>query len=205
MAKITTLIPKQAFELVRLAVFNILGEELASQFNELGNYDADADVYLERYAPVHDDDCPLVNVTLATGDYDGQTAITAPGTYRYNIDCYVASATTGLTDDKAADRLAMLHLSRLLGICRAILEDAQYIRLGFDTVPFINRRYVEKIAIAQPDPNDTARLVMGRITLVVQVNESVALKAATEYGGTDTITKMHLTDSGYMYNNTITE
>lgn len=202
-AKINIAIPEQAYELVRFRLFEILGEELENQLMEEGNYEADADVYLERIVPFHDEDTSAVNVTLATGDYNGQTAISAPGTYRFNIDVYVNSPTTGTDADKKADRLAMLKLGRLVGICRAIIEDAQYITLGF-APPFISRRYVEKIVIADPNNRDASAMVMGRLIVVVMVNETVALKQGTAFAQMISSIKLYDTDLGYKYQSPLT-
>ena len=198
MSKIFTYIPQQAFELVRLRVFGILGEELANQLNALGNYLADADVYLERFIPFALTDLPAVNVTLATGEYQGQTAITSPGTYRYFIDFYHSAVTTGLEQEQSYDRLAMLNVTRLLGIGRAIIEDARYNTLGF-APPFISRRWIEKIGIAEPNDRDAAGMVKGRIILAVTVNESVPLASAIAWAENFTQLNLADTDAGYMY------
>lgn len=199
MAKIDSKIPQQTFEIVRKRVFDILGDELNGQLMSMGNYEADADVYLERYMPFHEEEVPSVNVTLATGEYNGQTAITSPGTYRYFIDCYQQSATTGPEDEESYDRLAMQRLGRLIGIVRAIIEDARYLKLGFDDIAFIGCRYIEKIMVADPNAQDAAGMVRGRLVLVVQVNESVALKAAAALAGIDSTVQLSDSDAGYVF------
>jgi len=196
MAKIKTIIPAQAFEVVRDKIALILIDELENQVGISYRTELDAKVTVERFIPYNESELPAVNVALAKGDFDNQTTIDSDGTYRYNIDVYHKSK--GKTN-KRGDTLAMINVQALIGVCKAILESPQYITLGFDA-PFIMRRHVENIVIAEPaDKKDTNSIVMGRITFIVRVPENVDVISANLIAGFDTQVKLGLTEKGYIY------
>ncbi len=196
MAKITTIIPAQAFEVVRDKIALILIDEIENQAGISYRKELDAKVTIERFIPYDEADLPAVNVVLARGDFDNQTTIDSDGTYRYNIDIYhKAKSKAG----SRGDTLAMLNLQALLGVCRAILESSQYKTLGFDD-PFIMNRHVENIVIAEPaDKKDTISIVQARITFIVTVPEKVDATSADLIAGFDTQVKLGLTEKGYIY------
>lgn len=196
MSQIIDPISSQAFELVRNRIGEILADELAKQTRITYKPELDATVYIEKFIPFDKIQLPAVNVTLARGEYDNQTAIDSDGTYRYNIDCYHKAPTTS-TD--AGDSLAMFKLQTLIGVCRAILESSKYKTLGF-AAPFIMNRHVENIQIATPaEKKDTTSVVMGRLSFVVRVPEDVDTITPELIAGYDTQVKLGLTDKGYIF------
>ncbi len=196
MAKITTAIPAQAFEVVRDRIAEILIDELENQVAKFYKEELNAKVHIERFIPFDDSELPIVNVGLARGDFDNQTTIDSDGTYRYNIDCYHSAKST---KDVQGDTLANIRLQTLVGACRAILESSQYIRLNFPP-PFIMNRQFENIAIAEPpDKKDTISVVMARLTFTVRVPENVDVTSANLIAGFDTQVKLALTEKGYIY------
>lgn len=201
MARLHYKIQEQAYELIRRRVFAILGAELLNQLQARGNYEADATVFLERFKPINDDECPVVLVQLAKGDYNGQTILHQPGTYRYFIDVYTSAPTEGMLPEDSGDSLSILRLTRLMGICRAILEAPEYVRLGYDTTPVVGRRYIENIIVADPKAQDSANCVMGRLVLVVQVNEDAVLNAGNPLEGVGTTVAIGNSDVGLYYAN----
>ena len=196
MAKITTAIPLQSFEIVRNRIGEILKEEFHNQSVLDGNNkDIDPEVYLERLVPFDKTDLPVINVALATGTLEEHTAKQSNATYTYYIEAYTRAASN---DNNYGDVLAMFKLHRLLGIARAILEDTRYITLGFMN-PFIIRRYVSEIVVGGIGKDELENVVIGRLSLVVQVPEGVALPQPRTMDGFTTQVKLELTDKGYRW------
>ena len=201
MAVIDGIIPAQAFETVRNRIAVILGDELEGQLVLAGDYDNDAEVYVERFVAFDKTELPCINVALDRGSYDGQVQGQSDGTYLFNVDVYHHAKTTGTDNDERGDTLAMLKLSRLMGICRAILENPKYKTLAF-TPPFVINRHVVSIAIANVDNKDAVNAVMGRLVVSVKVPETTEVITPGEIEGMDTTVKLVLTDKGYRYEGT---
>lgn len=197
-AKIDTLIPQQAWEVVRNKIGAILTEELDNQAGNLYNDDADAEVYIERFTKLAVSEDSVISVNLAEGTFDGQTAIDVNGNYTFNVDVFCKAVTTGKDKTAAADHLAMVKLNRLLGICRAILQDARYKTLGF-TAPFVMSRQVTRVQIAAPKSEDEQSHVMGRLQIVVKVPETAGAASGIAADGVDTVVKLVETDLGYKF------
>jgi len=197
MAILNQKIPEQNFELVRDRIGFILADEIAAQALIAPlTPELDATVHLERFVPFDKTDMPCVNVVFASGNYDNQNTITSDGVYKYNIDVYAKSKTIG-TD--GGDKLASIKLHRLLGICRAILENPQYRTLGF-ALPSLQRVTVVDIVVEQPqNTQDGSSVIMGRLTFDVSVCESVQLQTGNNISGWETSVKMDETDTGYQF------
>lgn len=195
MSRIQALIPPQAFELVRDRIGEILTDELENQVLHYGNYDCDVDVYKERGVPLNLSELPMITVAFANGTYDGQTVIQSDGTYTFFIDGYYAAKTS---EGGPADTMAMTKLNRLLGVCRAILDDAQYLWLGFEP-PFIMSRHVSGIAILDPLTSSMPNMVMGRLTITVKVPELGYDYVPSLIEGYETMVRINTTDQGYKY------
>jgi hypothetical protein len=206
MAKINTIIPEQAFELIRNQIGRILADEIANQVLIGGNYDLDATVYIERFIPFQETELPAVNISLQQGDLAGQTAIQSDGTYVFNVDAYTYSKSEGAVDDDPdpsnttrGDSLAFIKLQRLLGVCRAILDDPRYKTLGF-APPFINNRHVSMIGIqSPPNKGDMANCVMGRIVVSVKAPEVTDLIQPQLIEGYKTTVKLEASEKGYLF------
>ncbi len=196
MPQITDPIPAQAFEVIRNRIGEILIDELENQVDKFYKLELDATVFIERFVPFDKTAVPAVNVSLARGDYDIQTAINSDGTYRFNIDCYHKAPSTVAEN---GDSFAMFKLQTLIGACRAILESPKYITLGF-AAPFIEHREAENIQIAPPvDAKDGSSIVMGRLSFIVRVPENNDIITPKLIAGFDTQVKLGLTDKGYIY------
>jgi len=193
MALINHIIPPAAYERVRDQIGLILATELNTQAYISG--DEEADVYVERWVPVDKTEPPVVIVMLSTGTYANQHQGQADGTYTYLIDCYERGVSS---DSDDADAMAIVALHKLLRQVRYILEDPQYKTLGF-APPFVMHRRVTNLAIAKPDPQDGASLVMGRITLEVRVPETNQLLEPKLLAGIDTTFKLSETELGYLF------
>jgi hypothetical protein len=193
-------ISPQAFEVVRDRIAEILADELHNQSVLAGDDEIDANVFVERFIPFDKTDMPAVNVMLARGTIDGQSAIQSDGTYLFNIDAYTKAPSS---DVQMGDSIAIVRLHKLIGLCRAILENPRYKTLGFQPPFIMNRRAVE-ISIADPDSkaNDGMCSAMGRLVFSVKVPESCELIVPPLIAGYNTQVKLELTDKGHMYINT---
>lgn len=196
MSKILDPIPPQGFELVRDRIALILADEIANQYLLTANEDINATVFLERTVPVDHTECPVVNVSLRTANFADHVAINTDDTVFFNIDVYHKSKTEG---DSKGDSLSNLKLQRLLGLCRAILENPVYKRLDFNGVAFIQNRHFESMEIAEPGKQDALSTSMGRLVFSVRIPEVTQLVLTTIAGGFDTSMKMELTDKGYTF------
>ena len=196
---ITQAISPQAFELVRDRIGEILTSELAAQADFTYGEIPDLTVYSERFIPFDNTELPAINISLSRGLLDSQTAIQSDGAYRFNVDVHTLSPSS---EGSPGDSEAMHKLHRLIGVVRAILEDPIYKTLGF-VPPFVMNRHVEEIAIADPDPQDTASVVMGRLIFVVRVPETVNLIVPNLISGYETNVKLALTDKGYVFSESV--
>jgi hypothetical protein len=195
MSLINGIIPKQAFELIRDRIAEILSVEMANQFALTSNTDFDMDVWVERFVPFDKEELPTINVSLATGSLAGHTQKTTEGTYTYFVDVHAKAVSR---DDEHGDSVASIKLHRLIGVCRAILENPRYKTLSFDA-PLIFNRHCESISIAEPGRQDAVSSVMGRISFVVKAIETVELLTPVLIGRSDTQVKLFENDRGYFY------
>jgi hypothetical protein len=194
---ITVPIGQSSFELVRNRIGEILIDELAAQhtLSPIAGVTS-AKVYIERFRSFDNVELPSVNVTIDADSFGHRTAVSGDGTVTYNIDCYTSAPTTSAI---AGDTSAMARLHRLLGICRAILMDSRYIKLGF-TAPFVMSRAVTQMQLSKPvEATDGLSLVMGRLVMTVRVPEQVSQDTLLEIAGYDTQVKLGLTEKGYIF------
>lgn len=194
MALITTVIGKQAFELIRDRIASILVLELSNQV-VLGTDVVNPSIWTERLIPFNNSELPALNVNMSSGGFSGQTIIQSNGTYLFNIDCYVKAPSTGYDD---GDVTAMLLLQRLIGVCRAILEASQYKTLDFPP-PFISSRHAQAINISTPKTEDSESVAMGRLTFEVKAVETAEVLDAILLVANYTQVKISLTNKGYQY------
>lgn len=197
MPLIVNVIPPQGFEIVRDRIGEILFDEISSQVAKSYNTDIDAQVYVERSNQIDKTELPLINISLSTGSYDNKNQGNVNGTYTFDIDAYTHAKTT---EDESGDVLAAFKLQKILGVCRAILENPVYKTLGY-TPGFIIRTGCSDINIAIPGAGklDTLNTLMGRLSFTVVLIESTELIVPALITGYDTSIKMVLTNQGYKY------
>lgn len=199
MAIINTQIPQQNFELVLERIGEILANELANQFVLYPEPMALLEnlvVWRNRYVPYDKSEMPSVNVSLGSGQYGGQTVKSDDGTYLYNIDVFTNAKGD---DDKAGDQHAIDKLHRIMGICRAILRNPKFKTLGYEPGLIMGVPHVDSIQFATPDPDDTARNVMGRLIFTVKMPETTELIEANLIYGYDTVVKLTETEKGFKW------
>lgn len=195
MSVINGIIPQQNFELVRDRIGQVLADEFARQFVLTANPDFDLDVWIERFIPFDKEELPTINVSLSAGTFANQTTKQTEGTYTYFIDVHTKAKTT---DTDKGDELATTKLHRLLGMCRAILENPGYKTLGFDA-PYLGNRRIDRLDIADPGNQEATSARMGRLSFTVRVVETTELLDAPLLTSNFTTVKIHTTNKGYFY------
>lgn len=198
-ALISTVIPPQSFEIVRDRIGRILADEILNQFQISYNPDLRAKVWNERFIPFDKTETPAINVGVLEGSYDGQTVIQSDGTYKFYIDCYFSSKSDSNT---SGDTRAMLKLQRLLGVCRAIIEDSRYKTLGFSTPPgFVMHRRITSMQIENPrqKEHDAESNVMGRLTLEVKLPEYPSPVTGVNWAMSNTQVSLQDSGKGYVW------
>jgi len=199
MSVIDSVIPPQAFEVIRDRIGRIIAEELDNQFQISYNPDFRVKNWIERFLQFDKTELPSVNVIFGEGTYDGQTTIQSDGTYKFHIDCYVNAKTN---QGGPGDVRAMGKLHRLLGLCRAIIDDSRNKTLQFSVRPgFIMYRHVESIQIENPrqKEHDADSSVMGRLTVVVKAPEITSYSQPRNLASFITTVKLADTDRGYLW------
>lgn len=210
-AKIVSLIPPQSFELVRDSIFQILANEIPSQYALSANDESlNADVFLERQVPLNYSEIPAVVVSV--GDIDssdtsdgGQSVVDSDPTVLYHIDCYQKAETT---PTERGDTIARLRLHRLMGVVRAILTDAQYKFLNPNTVDVLNppplkgivdRGRIINMMINDIGKQDAVSTVMGRLVFEIRMSEVHELISTNTIEGSDTVVGFYLSNEGYKF------
>lgn len=195
MTLINGIIPSQGFELVRDRIGEILAEEMCGQFDLTGDEDLNVTVYIERSVRFDNTDMPCVNVYLQPSDYTSQYQGFSDGEYIFHIDVHTNGDSN---EDGLGDAIAIVKCHKILGKCRAILENPVYKTLGF-TSPFIHRRVITSIGMVKPESNDSYHHAMGKLIMMVKLTEDVALLETNLVGSYETSVKLSTTDKGYVF------
>lgn len=195
MSVISEIIPAQSFEIIRDRIGEIISDEMSNQYVLTADEELNVSVWVERTVPFDPTELPAINILYDRTDFGGQHQGHADGSNIYYIDCYSSSKTKNL---QRGDVLANKNLQRLMGVCMAIMNNAQYRTLGF-APPFVMRRKVASAGVAQPAHQDTRSMAMARIVLEVKVPETTSLVDAINIASYHTTTKLELTDKGHLY------
>jgi hypothetical protein len=199
MAIITTEILPQAFELIRDRISDILIEEIQGQLDLNGSLKAmfpdKIEIGVERSVPVSFSETTWVNVSFSAGEYGNQDAKSSDGNHTFFIEAYTTSPET---QNERGDTSSAKMAQRILGVCKAILEASHYQTLGF-APPFISRRYVGRIDIAEIPNQDTASVSMGRLTFHVRVPDNNMLQVPRVLDGYETKVKISETEKGFVF------
>ena len=195
MSKITTLIGRQSYELIRNRIGEILIDELANQ-TVLGNVFTSANVEVESSSIVDNTEMSTIQISLSTGDYSNEHQGTSNGEFEFNIDVFCKSKSS-LTYNGSIN--AMFKTQALIGIVRYILKDPQYKTLGF-TPGFIGGVTVGKIMMGDADKTDTMNSIGGRLIFKVKAIEENALLNVTLINSYRTSVILGTSAQGYQYN-----
>lgn len=195
MSKITTVIGRQSYELIRNRIGEILIDELAAQ-TTLGNQYTNADVTVEGLNVVDATETSVVKISLADGEFSNEHAGSSDGVYLFNIDCFCKSKSSIGVDGnfKAAEKT-----QALMGIIRYILKDPQYRTLGFNP-GFIGGCTVQSIKIGEAEQKDLFNVVGGRLVFKVKALEINGLLNATLMNHYQTSVTLGTSAQGYTYN-----
>jgi hypothetical protein len=195
---ITTPIPYSNVELCRDKIAIILKQNLDLQYQYNYNPDAQVDkVLIEASNPNDFTELSLVevgidNVSYSDKNYTG--AVTASAVI--NVDVSVKSATSAGTKGDSASRV---KCTRLLNLCRYILEDPIYKTLGFEPNGFINGVSVDSIGMADPEKYDTQNVSIGRLVFNVIVTENNSLISGVSLLEAETQVYIGETEEGFKY------
>jgi hypothetical protein len=201
MPKIKTVLGPQAFELIRERIAIILADEFEGQY--LLTYDPDfgaMKVFVESANPNDKEDLPVINLSFAMGsypllkEYNGEIL----GTYVYNVDVYCSSPSDDTAD---GDNLSGVKLQKLIGLCRAILDNPIYRTLNYNP-GFVQRVSVQDINIQADSKdmnNDALNTRMGRITFSVEVLEKVGLLTGNPLLEAYATASVNQTNDGHYY------
>lgn len=163
MALINRIINQRNYEIIRDRIGAVLALELLNQ--ESITYDElfDTPVFIQRSKPVNQEEERIINVSVDQTQYSGQTVISANGNHTFFIDAIVTGFST---DTSRGDTTAAYECQRLSGVLEAILEDPQYITLGFEP-GFIGRCQVTDVSPGSIERGESTELNVVRITYTV--------------------------------------
>ncbi len=196
-AKITEIIGPQGYEVIRDQIGIVLTEELAHQQAMTYDEDLNAKIFVERFIPVSHEECPVINISLSSGEFDGYTQVNHHATYVFDIDVYTSRATS---IDGRGDVLSVKESHRLIGICKAILLNPIYYMLGFEPGFIENKPFFSDLKIGVPNLAESESVVLSRAKLIVRcVEDSIVINNAIQLCQSNTSVKIGLTDKGYAY------
>lgn len=192
MALINEIIPMQAFEVVLNKIASILLIEVSNQIT-LQSLNDQVEVYTERMTSFDKSEDVLINVSLASSNFQNITKKDSTGLTDYYVDIY----TRGFeTDSKTGEQDSRNKLHKYIGMCRYILSSARYMRLDFEP-GLIGGVYVNSINYDDNyDNQDAAYVRMARLNLSVRIHEFQEMDIPVGFLGNDTITKLSNTDKG---------
>jgi hypothetical protein len=197
MAKLTTAIPLQAFELIRDRIWSILVLEMQSLFLITNDSIYQNNLFLERSVTSFDKtELPAINISFAGGKLSEKAMISEIAVYTYNIDVYVSENSTDT--DSLADTKSALKLQRILGLCRNILGSSFYFRLAFIN-NFVHWVHNDSISIAEPNRSDLGSIMMGRLVVSVKATEISENAIPKTLNDSETLIKLENTNLGYFW------
>ncbi len=193
---ITSVIPKQGFEVVRDRIADILKIEIETQAQlSYEPYLELVEVDVEIANPIDKIELPFINVSFANDTFSNKNQGSEDGLCTFYIDVYTNAKTNSSTK---GDKVAMFRCQKLLGLCRYILADPIYKTLGL-IAPSISRVYTGEINIGNVSQIDSLNTAMGRLTIYVLCNESNKLIIPKLIEGYQTTINLGETTNGYFY------
>lgn len=203
MAKITTSIPVQKFEIVRDRIAAILIEELTNQAvlqpdGYLKNLLNSIKVYSERFHPFSESEMIAISVFFFNNDFDSKQQQSIRGKNTFFIDLFGFSPSTNREE---GDKINAVNLQRIIGMIRFIFESPHYIRLGFDDPPlFINKTIVQSIKRTEEEnARDSGNIIMYRVVFEVDLTEEQDQVPSVALNSSYTNVTIEETDLGFEY------
>lgn len=195
-------IGSQNFELIRDRIGEILANELNNQATLKSDESLNSDnltVWTERFIPFDKEELPAINVALSSGDYSGETPVTADGSYLYTIDIFTKAKTKkNGTSLELGDKKSSLQCQMITGLCRSILMNSLYLTLGFER-GYIHRRKINSLNVAQLKEQEGIYPFMIRLEMTVKVTETTIEELPTDAAGYDSVFTINETDKGFKF------
>lgn len=194
--KITASIPPQTFESIMIRIAEILAAELARQRVLDANYPPVQAVWVERFISFDTPtELPAVNVNFARASYSNQTPVKSDGLYTFNIDVYTNAQTTGANN--WGDKKAMLEMTKIMGMIRAILSAPAWANLGFAPGK-IGMMQVKDMRVSDRNTStDALSSAIGRITFEVLALETNELQTSVPLEISNTVIKISDSEQGF--------
>jgi hypothetical protein len=194
LAIITSIIPRQNFELIGENIGAILKLELENQ-KTLQNFADPVNVFSERLDAFDKAEEIMINVFFDSFNSFDNTQKSSQGNVSFFIDIYSTGKSSAIGDGGLA---SASRLHKFLGMCRYILSDSRYRTLGF-APGAIGGVYVDSIQIANIEQLDASYDTMGRISFSVKLREDGILETGELMTSHLTGVKLDITDKGYKY------
>lgn len=193
---LNSVVPSQAFELIRDAIGRVLTSEFANQIT-LGASITTPNIYLERTCPIDKEELPVINVVYSDSqNYDENTSYTSIFDNKFLIEVYTNSPTTPSVD---GDQKSAIFNVKLMGMIRAILMDHKNLYLDF-TDKFIQSRKVQSIVRTQPRiSNDAENTISGTLEVHYVAEETTETENGTLGTLFNTVVKLVNTEKGYKF------
>lgn len=213
-AKIESYIMPSWAETIRLVLADIVSDELnalkdraddlvatapetpegiqAAQDLADGIFDIKDNIYIERGLLFAKDEMPALNIILNRADFQdsaGNILYDQVSNSMFNFIVHIAEpheADAGAEVVITADRKALLKLTRIMYILRAILMNGYYKTLGLDNCG-IERRFVNSIDPFKIDPRDgdAYQGVTGSMAITVRHHEYGPMASSVVVAGTE--------------------
>jgi hypothetical protein len=197
MAILKNIIPKQNFEIVRDRLANIAIEEIENQYSYTGDPDLVLTYGVEQKIPIDKNELPLLNIAVATGNFQNRNVGDSDGVFTYNFDMFCDKSNT---ETIRSDTAAALHAEKIIGIVSAIFSNAQYRTLGYKAPDGgVIRVTVGQINVGDINNGDARTTIMCRIAITVVFSQTTPLLDANLLEGYDTRVKMGTSERGYRY------
>lgn len=197
-ARITNIIPTQAFEVVRDLIGAILKLELENQktlqLEAQMEFDEDINVYVGRLTPFNYSEQLMINVSLDSANYQQQHEKGVHGSTNYFIDIYVSGEES---EDEDGGFNSTNRRDRFIGMIRYILQDHNYKTLGLPA-GIIMSSGIDGFETLDPrEHEDTSFISMARMTFSTRINETQSLASGIEINTIFTDIKLSDTNHGY--------
>jgi hypothetical protein len=191
-------IQERSYERIRDRVGLILAAELANQHAITYNDLFDVKVFVQRTKPIQPEECPLINISIDSGQYSNSTVIDSDGSFRILIHVFTRAESDG---NDRGDVLASKEAQKLAGVTQAILMNPRYVTLLFER-PFIMRSKIESFGAGIIEKGEATNLAVVESVLTVLASENETASDATELNEISTTVCLYNTENGYLYSGT---